>query len=247
MAAAVIIVVGFFLINQLFGGSGSEDAIGAANASIAKLSETEIPTQEDFNKAISDYNAVPYDQKNQVENAEILEKYKDVDLKLVRDIDMKIDGLTEQTPFSEVIDTEEYYNRLTTQEKQFVDGEKIAELKQLDEMETTALQAVTCIKSLITDAEDFKVLGVSVKDDTKMSISYRMKINYSYVDAQGTLNNNTTYISMLNEQDDVAYQNALNSGDPEKYTKSTEDMDAYNRCESEEVQVDPEKLMYFMQ
>ena len=247
IALAVIVVVGFLLVKQLFGDGGTGDAIGAANASIAKLAESEIPTQEDFNKALSDYNAVPYDQRNGVENAEILERYKDVDLKLVRDIDQKIDSLNEQSPFSDVIDTEEHYDRLTTQEKQFVDGEKLNGLKTLSELETTALQAVTCIKSLISDAEDFKVLSVAVKDDTKMSISYRMKINYSYVDAQGTLNNNTTYISMLNEQDDVAYQKALNADKPELYTKSTEDKEAYDSCESEEVSVDSEKLMYFMQ
>ncbi|MBR6230249.1 MAG: hypothetical protein IKQ97_10970, partial [Eubacterium sp.] len=251
LVVAIIIValavagVGFLLFRNYVDSTYTE-AIENANVSIARLSEEGIPTQEDFNRAMDDYNAVPYEKKNEVEHADILEKYKDVDLKLVRDIKSRIDSLKDDTPFSDVISVEEEFNRLTMQEKSLIDASRIEQLKTLDDNEKTALQAIKNIQDLLPDFDNFKILTVNVKDDTKMSISHRLKISYSYVDDEGTLTEKTTYISMMSADDDVAYRKAVNEGNPALYTEGTEDKEAYEKCESTEVNVDPNKLSYFL-
>ena len=246
IVAIAIAVVGVFTIKEIIGYSETAGVIETANSSISKLEESGIPTQEDFNKALQDYNAVPYDKQNEVENAELLEKYKDVDLKTVRDIATRIDSLTEDSSFADVLAIEQEYDRLTMQERQFVDGARLEEFKTMNEMEVTALRAISNIRTLLPDSANFKVISVAVKDDTGMSMSYRMQITYSYVDTQGTLKENTTYLSMMSDQDDVAYNEAVNTGHPENYYAGTADMEAYNECDSAEVSLDTDKLMYFL-
>ena len=240
------LIMGFFLVRNLFGNSEATSAIEAANASIQKLEEDSIPTQEDFNKALNDYNAVPYDRKNEVTNASILERFKDVDLKTVKDIATRMDALSETTPFSDIVDLENEYQKLTVQEKTFVDGTKLDSFKNLNDMEQSALKSVSNIMSLLPSSDNFKVTSVRVKDDTSMSMAYRMQIGYSYVDEQGTLKQNTTYLSMMSANDDVAYNDAVNSGDSESYTKNTKEKATYDKCESDEVEVDSDKIMYYL-
>ncbi len=240
------LIMGFFLVRNLFGNSEATSAVEAANASIQKLEEDSIPTQEDFNKALNDYNAVPYDRKNEVTNASTLERFKDVDLKTVKDIATRMDALSETTPFSDIVDLENEYQKLTVQEKTFVDGTKLDSFKNLNDMEQSALKAVSNIMSLLPSSDNFKVTSVRVKDDTSMSMAYRMQIGYSYVDEQGTLKQNTTYISMMSANDDVAYNDAINSGDSESYTKNTKEKATYDKCESDEVEVDSDKMMYYL-
>ena len=247
LGALLAIVLGYFVVTGIFGASEADRAVEAANDSIGKLEESGIPTQEDFNKALNDYNSVPYDRKNEVAGADVLEKYKDVDLKTVRDIATRMDELNEKTPFAEVIALESEFEKLTMQEKQFVHGEKLDEHKQLNDSESTALKAVSNIRSLLTNADNFKPTSIKVKDDTSMSMAFRMEITYSYVDEQGTVKENTTYLSMMSVNDDVAYNAAVNSGKPEDYIKSTKDKDAYVNCESEEEQIDCDKMMYYLE
>ncbi|MEE3466858.1 MAG: hypothetical protein VZQ83_00300 [Eubacterium sp.] len=250
VAAAVgvlaIALLGFFSLRGIFGSAEGSNAVEAAMDSIGKLEESGLPTQEDFNKALNDYNAVPYDRKAEVTNAEVLEKYKDVDLKTVRDIATRMDELNDKTPFADVIALESEYEKLTMQEKQFVHGEKLDERKQLTDTESTALKAVSNIRSLLTSSDNFKPTSIKVKDDTSMSMAYRMEIKYSYVDEQGTVKEDTTYLSMMSISDDVAYNAAVNAGKPEAYTKNSKDMAAYNKCESEEVTIDCDKMMYYL-
>ena len=246
VAILAVLLMGFFLVRSLFGNSEATSAVEAATASIQKLEEDSIPTQEDFNKALNDYNAVPYDRKNEVKNASILERFKDVDLKTVKDIATRMDALSETTPFSDVVDLENEYQKLTVQEKTFVDGTKLDSFKNLNDMEQSALKAVSNIMSLLPSSDNFKVTSVRVKDDTSMSMAYRMQIGYSYVDEQGTLKQNTTYLSMMSANDDVAYNDAVNSGDSESYTKNTKEKATYDKCESDEVEVDSDKMMYYL-
>ena len=241
-----LLFLGFLAVRRMFGNSEVTSAVETAAASIQKLQEESIPTQEDFNKALSDYNAVPYDRKNEVGDATILERFKDVDLKTVRDIATRMDALSEKTPFADIMALESEYEKLTVQEKQFVDGTKLDGFKSLNEMEKTALKAAINIRSLLTSGDNFKVTEVKVKDDTGMSMSYRMQVSYSYVDEQGTLKQVTTYLSMMSESDDVAYNEAVNSGKPESYTKNTKEKSTYDKCESDEIEIDNDKLMYYL-
>ena len=247
LVGAVLIVVGFFAVRTLFGNSQAAGAVSTANESIAKLMEANIPTQEDFNRALDDYNAVPYDHKQDVEHAELLEKYKDVDLKTVRDIATRINGLDEYTSFLDIKELEEEYEKLTSQEKQFVDGERLEAFKQLNDVEKVVFKAVDNIRSLLVSSDNFKVVSATVKDDTGRSMSYRMQITYSYVDDKGTLRESTTYLSMMSENDDVEYKNAVNSGNPDSYIRNTGDMEEYTKCESPEVEIDTDKLMYYLE
>ncbi len=239
-------LIGFFVLRSVFGTAEADNAVEAALDSIGRLEGDGLPTQEDFNKAINDYNAVPYDRKAEVTNANVLEKYKDVDLKTVRDIATRLDELNDKTPFADVIALESEFEKLTMQEKQFVHGEKLDERKQLNDTESTALKAVSNIRSLLTSSDNFKPTSIKVKDDTGMSMAYRMEISYSYVDEQGTVKEDTTYLSMMSINDDVAYNAAVNAGKPEAYTKNTKDMSAYNKCESEEISIDCDKVMYYL-
>ena len=241
-----LLFLGFLTVRRMFGNSEATSQVEAATVSIQKLEESDIPTQDDFNKALNDYNAVPYDRKNEVTNASVLERFKDVDLKTVRDIATRMDALSDKTPFAEIISLENEYEKLTVQEKQFVDGTKLDDFKSLNDMEKTALKAVSNIRSLLPSSDNFKVTGVKVKDDTGMSMSYRMQIGYSFVDEQGTLKQHTTYVSMMSESDDVAYNEAVNSGNPESYTKNSKEKSTYDKCESDEIVIDNDKMMYYL-
>ena len=243
--AVAALVVGYFAIDHLLGGSSAQTALDTANESIAKLGEAYIPTQEDFNKALSDYNAVPNEYKNEVQGAEILDRFKDVDLKKVRDIETRINGITQDTYFSDILDLEEEYKKLTVQEQQFVNGDKLNEMKQPNETEEAAIAALKYLRSLLGNADNFRPVSVTVKDDREMSMSYRMQITYSYVDEQGTLNENTTYISMMSADDDTEYRNAVEASDPDSFLKGTADMKAYHDCESDEMVLDTDKLIYY--
>ncbi len=238
--------LGFLAARRMFGNSEATSAVETATASIQKLEESAIPTQEDFNRALNDYNSVPYDRKNEVTNATVLERFKDVDLKTVRDISMRMEAVDDHTPFSEIMSLESEYGKLTVQEKQFVDGTKLDKFKSLNEMEKSALKAIGNIRSLLLSSDNFKVLSVKVKDDTGMSMSYRMQIEYSFVDEMGTVKQNKTYLSMMSESDDVAYNEAVNSGDHEAYTTSSKEKATYDKCESDEIEIDVDKMMFYL-
>jgi hypothetical protein len=50
----------------------------------------------------------------------------------------------------------------------------------------------------------------------------------------------------MSESDDVAYNEAVNSGDHEAYTTSSKEKATYDKCESDEIEIDVDKMMFYL-
>ena len=223
-----------------------QERINDATKRIESLLKEGIPSQKDYDDIVKLYEGLPSDEKKEVKNADQLNKYKDVDLKVVENISRRIASVGDATSFSEIIAIENDYKKLTEGEQKLLNIAPIAERKSLTNVEKAALAAAKNVRSLMKSKDSFKLRSVSVKNDLKKMKFYWIKMEYSGINSWGASVDKMSCFSINSEFKDLFFGLAQITGNIDEYLDSWTNYDEYTDCKKKENNIDVEKIMYYM-
>ena len=248
LSAVVIVIIcvaGGIIFYNMYQTKKSQERIDNITKKIEALSKESVPSQENYDNIMKMYNDLSEKEKVNIKNADQLNKYKDVDLKLVKNLSERIDSIGDNTSFSDLIAIENEYKQLSKTEQKLIDISTVDDRKSLTEIEKAALSAVNNVKSVMKSKNDFKLYSVSVKNDLKKMKFYWVKVKYSGTNSWGASIDKTSFFPIDSEFKDPFFGLAAITG-MDKYLDNSTNFDAYTDCKEEEFKIDVEKINYYM-
>lgn len=293
-----LIVVSFTF---LFTACGSN--VPKINSLIQDLDEGEEVTQEQLDTLFADYEALSDEDKEKIENYELLEKYKGVNIDAVKELQSTVDSVTDSTTlrsfmtikndyealnenekrlldvsgiqnkleslegvdldtveslqnsiaeindtttFSSLVEMKEKYDNLTQNEKKLVDFSAVESRFELTDLEKAALEAAKNVKSCMKSEDSFKVKRIRVKNDLDNMDFYWVLIEYSGDNSFGVSIDSTSCFGISSEFEDPFFPLAQLTG-IEDYLNGTTSYLEYVKCVKEEVEIDTEKIQYYLE
>lgn len=221
------------------------ETIETITSDIEQLINKGVPSQEDFDNTLSLYNALSNEEKLEIKNSNYLDRFKDVDLKSVKNLSERIASIEDTTSFSDLINIENEYKKLSKKEQELLDISPIEDKKSLSKIEKAALSAVNNVKSVMKSKNDFKLYSVSVKDDLKKMNFYWVKVKYSGTNSWGGSIDKTSFFPIDSEFSDPFFGLAAITG-MDDYLDNVTNFDAYTDCKEKEYDIDVEKIEYYM-
>lgn len=122
------------------------------NTAIQELSEGEEITQEQIDTLFAEYEALSAGDKEKIENYEVLEKYKDVNIDTVKGLQSSVDSVTDDTALRDLMTIKNDYEALNENEKRLMDVSGIQD--KLDSLEGVDIDKVESMESSIAEIND---------------------------------------------------------------------------------------------
>ena len=244
--AVIIVVVGILYIRNLQTQKREhQQEIAALNMSIQDLAKGEIPSQEAYDSLVELYNGLSEEDKNMIEDTSVFDKYKDIDLDKISAIANKISSIDDNSKFSSVLELQEEYTKLDSNEKAFVDNSKLESVMQLNDIEKAALSACKNVRSCMISSDSFQIKDITVKDDLEKMNFYWVLIRYSGTNSFGATLDKTSCFGIDADFTDPFFGLAQITG-YDQYLDSTTSYLEYSKCGKQEVSVDVDKITYYL-
>ena len=150
---------------------------------VALLEEKKLPTLKEVKELEEEYNNLTPKQKNYVTNYGSVEKFLDMDLDGLNALQTDINNaLNNKVSYAEVLDMEQRYKALSSDEKEYIENiEKLEKYKLLDEYEKAAVVATRYLKNTLKNSSSLELEEINVKKEG----NYYVKINYSATNGFG--------------------------------------------------------------
>lgn len=276
--------------------------VSKINRSIQELSEGKEITQQQIDTLFSDYEELSDKDKEKIENFEMVEKYKGVNINKVKELQNTIDNVADDTTlrdfmaiknnyeamnenekglvdvsaiqskleslegvdldnvesletsiaeindtttFSNIVELKEKYDNLTQNEKKLVDFSAVESRFELTDLEKAALESAKNVKSCMKSESSFKVKRIRVKNDLDKMNFYWVLIEYSGDNSFGVSIDSTSCFGITPEFEDPFFPLAQLTG-IEDYLDGTTSYIEYEKCDMEEVEIDTEKIQYYL-
>lgn len=205
-----------------------------------------IPSQRIFDNIYDEYSNLTDKQKKLVENYEILDQYKGLNLDRIININDLIKQIETQdsVKYSKILEVEAEYNNLTKDDKEFIENYNIIEkAKELTEVEKAAVAAVNTIKDSLKDPSSLELVSISVKDELERMNFYFVYITYSATNGFGARQEDKACLSITEEYEDPFYALAVLSGKVKDHLKSTSSFMEFIKSEKPEIEIDCDKIL----
>lgn len=239
----LVIVAGVVTCLTIQNEKKHKQIIADINKTIQKLYEGTIPSQEEFDKAVLEFEQLPEKDKMEIENSKFLDDFKEMDLNNIIKIENEIKELDESTEFSKIIEIKKEYDSLNKYEKKCIDITKLNSAMELSDTEKVALTVCKNVRSCMKSKDDFKVQEVTVKDDLAKMKYYWVCVKYSGTNSFGGNMDKTSYFAVDSNFKDPFFALGTLSGNP---LESTTMLNAYIGSEQPEVTIDVDKISYYL-
>ena len=226
--------------------SFSKDIEAAKEVNTLIASYGIIPTQTEYESAISAINKLKEKQKKYIVPEDYISKFANVDLNKLRKISEDIESINNSTPFSKIIEINEKIENLTREERQFFDLSKVKKAMELSNIEKSAVSAVQYIIKCLKNPNSIALKTADVVDDTKGKTKYYLvKITYTATNSFGGTTSDYSLQTINTEFENPWYPLTILTGQYEaalKFTSATAD---YYDPDKNPVSLDPDKILYF--
>ncbi len=215
---------------------------------IDEFATKEVITQEELDALFEIYNSLSEEDKEKITNYNILEKYENVDIEKVNELQKEISHISNTSGFSDAIKLYEKYEAMNTNEQNLVEVKPIEEIVKLTNMEKAAVSACQYIKKSLKSSNSFKLNSVKVIDDIgKKSNYYLVNIGYSATNGFGATIDETSFQTISSEFENPWYPLAILNGDYSSALKCTTFIQFYLLNEQEPTEIDCEKVLYYIE
>lgn len=224
----------------------SNKKVAIVNEMINKELKEQIPTQDKYEEIVKRYSELLDNEKNKIEEAELIEKFADLDLDKLREISGKIELINEETDFLDIVELNDEIVNLSSKEKELLNMTPIEEIMQLTGEEKAALAAARNVKSVMKSTSSFEVNSISVKNDVERSNFYWVLINYSGQNGWGAIIDKTSCFGIDDEFKDTFFELNLVLGDIGEYLDSSTSYLEYIKCNKKEEEINVKKIRYYI-
>ena len=247
IASVIILIViagiASFIVIQAI--KKQQEELATINTTIQSLKQGVIPSQQEYDELVAKYNGLSDKDKENIEDAEILNKFQNVDIDNLSQIAQKINDMSESTSFTEIANVKKEYESLGLDEKALMDISKLTSLMELSDIENAALAACKNIKSCMKSEDSFKIKGITVKNDLDSMHFYWVLVEYSGTNSFGASVDNTSCFGITSEFEDPFFPLAQLTG-VSKYLNDTSSYNEYIGCDKTEIKVDADKIAYYL-
>lgn len=220
--------------------------VDSLNEDIEEIRLNGVPTQATFDEVLERYNSLSDEEKEKIEKPHVLEKYKNVDLDNIIDLQKDIDSVSSTDYFSDLVAVKERVNQLSKKEQDIIKTVNLDEAMKLNDVEKATLSAAKNVKSVMKNQASFKILEATVKDDTKDGKGfYWVLIDYTGQNSFGAMNDSTSCFSISANFTDPFWPLAVLTGVGDYLDSTVAYMEFFN-SKSPEIEVDIEKINYFL-
>ncbi|RKD29401.1 hypothetical protein [Lacrimispora algidixylanolytica] len=175
----VLIVVSLGILSLCSCNSNNKTISKEYMDKVELLNQGGVPTLQEVKYLDTEYYNLTPKQKELVTNYGTIKKYLNLDLDSIHSIQSAIDNGIAQNKISykEVSDIEERYNKLSSDEKNYVlNIDQLGKYKELNEYDKASIVAIRYLKQILKNSESIKVSELNGKKDGEW---YFIKIKYS--------------------------------------------------------------------
>lgn len=179
-----ILIVGVLMLFVVsLSACGSKQAATDFMDKVALLEEKKLPTLKEVNELEEQYNNLTPKQKEYVTNYGTVEKFLDMDLDGLNELQADIDhAISSEVAYSEILEIEQRYETFSSSEKEYIENiDKLEKYKQLDEYEKAAVVATRYLRNTLKNSSSLELEEINVKKEG----NYYVKINYSATNGFG--------------------------------------------------------------
>lgn len=222
-----------------------QQEISELKTKIQNLDKDGIPAQSEYDALYETYSSLSDEDKSMIDTASILDKYNGVDLDKVSDMADKIGLINENSAFSIILELQDEYENLDSNEQEFIDNSKLESAMQLSDIENAALSACKNVRSCMISSDSFQIKDITVKDDLDSMNFYWVLISYSGTNSFGATLDKTSCFGIGADFTDPFFGLAQITG-YDQYLDSTTSYLEYSKCDKPEVSVDVDKITYYL-
>lgn len=159
--------------------------VSKVNEGIGKIAEGQEITQEELDVLFEDYGALSDEDKEKVENYDVLKKYEGVNLNTVKELQNSIDGAGDETTLREFMDIKNQYDVLSENEKNLLDISTVKDkLESLENVDLDNVEELQAAVSEVNDNTDFtKILELKETYD-KLNKNEKNLVDFSAVESR---------------------------------------------------------------
>lgn len=242
MRKILLTLVMFCMIGVVSGCSNKAEELD--NKIETVLSSDEI-LQEQLDEIFLAYDNLSDNQKEKVTNYDKIEKYKDVNIEDVNEINNTIKKI-EKLSFSEILDLDKSITTLTSNEKALIDVSKVDAAMELSDMEKAAVAACQYIRKSLKSSSSFKLQSAKVIDDLADIKYYLVKIEYSGTNSFGGEKDANSFQTINSEFVNPWYGLAVLNGKYEEALECSSFLQYYLLNDQEPTELDCDKIMYYI-
>jgi len=207
----------------------------------------EVLTTEEYNSIVERYSELPDSATDFVVGYEKIEKYDGVDIDALNEFNKKIQNIDEQTSFSNILEYFTEYDTMNSSTKVLINITKIQTAMEMNDLEKAAVEACSNLRSAMKSKDNFQLQSVTVKDDTEKMNFYWVLIKYSGTNSFGGTIDDTSCFGITPEFEDPFWGLSQITGKTSTYIKSTTSYLEYEKSSQPEVDIDVDKIMYYIE
>lgn len=207
----------------------------------------EVLTTEEYNSIVERYSELPDSATDFVVGYENIEKYDGVDIDALNEFNKKIQDIDEQTSFSNILEYFTEYDAMNSSTKALINITKIQTAMEMNDLEKAAVEACSNLRSAMKSKDNFQLQSVTVKDDTEKMNFYWVLIKYSGTNSFGGTIDDTSCFGITPEFEDPFWGLSQITGKTNTYIKSTTSYLEYEKSSQPEVDIDIDKIMYYIE
>lgn len=207
----------------------------------------EVLTTEEYNSIVEKYGELPDSATNLVIGYEKVKKYDGVDIDALNELNKKIQDVDDKTPFSDILEYVAEYDSMDSLTKVLINMEKLQTAMEMNDLEKAAVEACSNLRSAMKSKENFRLQSVTVKDDTEKMNFYWVLIKYSGTNSFGGTIDDTSCFGITPEFKDPFWGLSQITGNTSTYIKSTTSYLEYEKSSQPKVDIDIDKIMYYME
>lgn len=217
------------------------------NDKIENIIASKEITQEQFDEVFSEYENLSDKQKERIENFGQIEKYKNVDIERINEINEVIKDIDRNTSFNELLELKESIEQLNSNEKALVNNSKIDEAIKLNDIEKAAVVASQYVIKSLKSSESFELQSAKVINDLEGDSKYYLvKLEYSAANSFDTQIDDESFQTINNKFENPWWGLALLGGNYKDALNCTSFIQYYLTNNQSPTELDCDKIMYYI-
>ena len=182
----IIIFLLVIALITMFSGCGETEKL---DEKVNVLLSAEEITQKQLDEIFALYDVLSDKEKAKITNFDKIEKYRNVDIETINEINCSIEELTEDTSFEKVLKLQEDFENLKSKEKDLINKAKLEKAFGLSDLEKAAVAACQAVKRCLKNPSSFELTDINVGNDIEGETGYYLvEINYSATNSFGGRN-----------------------------------------------------------
>lgn len=207
---------------------------------LSKL-EKDLPTRPELNALKAEYETLNAEQKSMVQHYELILTYENMNLEAMNDIQNSIDQIGPDTSFGSLCVLKEEMNKLTTDERDCLQGaDKIENAMEMTNYDKAGVAAARFLRNNLKNENSLEISDIRLKEEG----GYYVVIDYHAMNGFGGINNDAICVDINKDYSTGLIALSLLTGRLKE--SSNINYRGYLGFKGEEIELDPEKIMYYI-